>query len=381
MRKIILTIFFSFLLLSSFSPNTVKSENQFIPVYFFYLQGCSHCAAEKILLNELEQKYPQLDIKRYEISNEENFKLYQQKGEEYNVPEQLLAVGTVPLTVIEEKYYLGYDEKTTGQEIKDYIFSLVEGQGNSCLKNNYPKIINFFGKEIEISSQNSLASLAVIFGLVDGINPCMFSVLLMLLTYLLAISSSRKAIIAGLIFGLCVFLIYFSLMVVLYKSLCLFHQSLTYFVYPMKIILGFVLLLIGLWMAKDFFLFKKDQKVSLAIPEFAHSIIEKLVSFSTIPAVILLALFSSLVELPCTFALPFGYTTILTERTNWPYFYLILYNLFFILPLLIITITVGFGFSRIERIKQWREKSKTIMRLAAGLLLILLGVAFLFNIF
>lgn len=381
MKKIILTIFLSILLLSSFLPNTAKSENQLIPVYFFYLQGCPHCASEKILLNELEQKYPQLDIKRYEISVTENFELYQKMGREHNVPEQLLAVGSVPLTIINEKHYLGYNEKTTGQEIKDYVSLLIEGQDDSCLKENYPKIINFFGKEIEISSQNSLSSLAIIFGLVDGINPCMFSVLLMLLTYLLAVSSSRRAIMAGLVFGFCVFLIYFSLMVVLYKSLCLFHQSLTSFVSPMKTTLSVALLLIGLWMAKDFFFFKKDQKVSFAIPKFAHSIIEKLVSFSTIPAVILLALFSSLVELPCTFALPFGYTTILTERTDWPYFYLLLYNLFFILPLLVITVAVGFGFSRIERIKKWREKSKTIMRLATGLLLILLGIAFLLNIF
>jgi len=88
-----------------------------------------------------------------------------------------------------------------------------------------------------------------------------------------------------------------------------------------------------------------------------------------------------LVELPCTFALPLGFTTILTGRGVSPYPYLALYNLFFVLPLLVIVAIVAFGFSRIDTIEKWRGKTKTTMRLVSGLLLVFLGIAFLLKIF
>jgi cytochrome c biogenesis protein CcdA len=149
----------------------------------------------------------------------------------------------------------------------------------------------------------------------------------------------------------------------------------------LKIILGVVFAAVGAWMAKDYFFLKEGRKVSFAIPRLAHPLIKRLVSQSSWAAVAALALFSSLVELPCTFALPLGYAAILAERSAFPYFYLAIYNLFFVLPLFVIVAAVGFGFSKTKAIEEWREKSKKTMRLVSGLLLLFLGVAFLVGIF
>lgn len=146
-------------------------------------------------------------------------------------------------------------------------------------------------------------------------------------------------------------------------------------------ILGSLLVLVGIIMIKDFFYLKPGQKVSLAIPEFAQPYIKKLVGLATLPAVVLLALLSSLVELPCSFALPLGYSTILAEKSVSPYPYFALYNFFFVLPLFVIVALVGFGFLKADRMVAWKERTKKMFRFIAGVLLVVLGLLLIFKIF
>lgn len=369
-----------FCLLSVFSSASAQEDR--IEAYFFYSNGCPHCRAEEAFLDKIEGKYPQMELKRYEISSAENRDLYNQIGKKYGAPEQFLSVTSIPLTIIGEKYFLGYrDDQTTGQEIESHIGHLLGKEDPYCASPSPAKSFNFFGKEFSIPENLSLIGMGSVLGLANGINPCTISVLVMLLAYLLTSTSFKQAIRSGIIFSLCVFLFYFLLMVGVYKSFCFFQESLVSYVDPMKMGLGAVFLLMGIWMAKDFFFLKPGQKVSFAIPQFAHPIIKKFISYSSLPAVILLALFSSLVELPCAFALPLSYSAILAEKAISPYPYFFLYNVFFVLPLFVVIAVVGFGFSRAENVEQWREKFKKNARLISGILLILLGLAFIFRFF
>ena len=96
----------------------------FIPVYanktdviidFFWAEGCPHCAHEKIFLDELKIKYPDLQINSYEISkNQTNINLLQQKGKQLSAD-----VSGVPFTVIGSNYVSGFGTKdTTGKQIR-----------------------------------------------------------------------------------------------------------------------------------------------------------------------------------------------------------------------------------------------------------------------
>lgn len=381
MKKVFLSlliIIFGLLLKPSFG----LAEDSKIEAYFFYSTTCPHCKAEEGFLDKIEGKYPQIKINRYEVSNKDNQELYKQIGKKYGAPEQALSLISVPLTVIGDKYFLGYlDEKTTGAEIENHIKSLIGSGNESCSPEKPAQSFNFFGKEIKISSTLSLIGMGSVLGLANGINPCTISVLVMLLAYLLTSVSFKQAIKSGIIFATGVFLFYFLLMIGVYKSFCFFQENLIGYIGPIKIGLGAVFLLMGLWMAKDFFFLKPGQRVSFAIPKFAHPIIKKFISYSSLPAVILLALFSSLVELPCAFALPLSYAAILAEKNISPYPYFLLYNFFFVLPLFVIIAIVGFGFSKAENVEEWREKFKKNARLVSGILLLLLGLAFLFKIF
>jgi cytochrome c biogenesis protein CcdA/glutaredoxin len=371
-------IIFSLLIKADF----ILAQDNKVDIYFFYSSICPFCHQEEDFLKEMEEKYSQVEIKKYEISQPENLQFYQQMGEQYQVPQQVLSIVNIPLTFIGEKYFLGYGgENTTGKEIENQIKSLVGGNSDACSPEKPIQRINFFGKEIKIPTTLSLVGMGSILGLANGINPCTISVLVMLLAYLLTIVSFRQAIRSGIIFCLSVFLFYFLLMLSVYKGLCFFRENLISYLNPLKTGLGVILLFMGFWMAKDFFFLKQGQKVSFAIPKFAHPIIKKFIVYATLPAVILLAFFSSLVELPCSFALPLSYATILAEKNISPYPYFLLYNFFFVLPLFIIVAIVGFGFSKAENVEEWREKFKKNARLISGILLLFLGLAFLLRIF
>jgi cytochrome c biogenesis protein CcdA len=331
---------------------------------FFYSVSCHFCQQEEAFLDALQSKYPQLEIRKHEISEPESRELYKQMASERGVPQEAISLLSIPLTIVGDKYFVGFfSQQTTGSEIENQIKSILPSE-----------------KETPVSVL-SLPMMGIVFGLANGFNPCTISVLILLLSYLLSSASLRQAVKSGTVFILSVFVFYFLLMLGVYKGFSFFQENLSVYLAPLKVFLGAILILLGFWMAKDFFFLKKGEKVSLAIPEFAKPLIKRIASVSTLPAAVLLALFSSLVELPCSFALPLSYTTLIVEYNASPYSYLFLYNFFFVLPLIVILALVGLGISGTESVSGWKESFKTSARLMAGALLMLLGLAFIFRIF
>ncbi|MCF7794970.1 thioredoxin family protein [Patescibacteria group bacterium] len=71
-------------------------ENPQASLYFFWGDGCPHCANQKVFLNEMKDKYPDLEIKMYETyKNRENAKALQDMAQTYNVTAR-----GVPMTFI-----------------------------------------------------------------------------------------------------------------------------------------------------------------------------------------------------------------------------------------------------------------------------------------
>jgi len=57
--------------------------------------------------------------------------------------------------------------------------------------------------------------------------------------------------------------------------------------------------------------------------------------------------------------------------------WLLYYNLIFVLPMLIITLLVYFGLTKIENVTDWKEKNIKLLHLIAGACLFLVGLALL----
>ncbi len=58
-------------------------------VYFFWGDGCPHCEVQKPFLEEMEQKYSDLEVKMYETwKNKDNVQLFQEMAEAYGIQAQ-----------------------------------------------------------------------------------------------------------------------------------------------------------------------------------------------------------------------------------------------------------------------------------------------------
>jgi len=213
-------------------------------------------------------------------------------------------------------------------------------------------------------------------GLIDGINPCAFAVLIFLIVFLLHVSNTKKPMIkAGLAYISAVYVSYFLAGLGLLSIIQIAGISLI----VIKIA-AVVAIVAGLINIKDYFWYGKG--FSLKIPESKKPIIERFAKKANIPAAIVLGFLVSMFELPCTGGVYFAILALLADKVTKinAIYYLGIYNLAFILPLIIILLAVLFGM-KAEHIERWRTRRKNVMKLILGLLLILLGLSLLFNIF
>ena len=212
-------------------------------------------------------------------------------------------------------------------------------------------------------------SVVVTTALIDSINPCAIGVLILMISVILSGKGSVGRML--LLGGLYIFAV-FAVYLLAGLGLVYFLASIPLWVTEyLSIAVGTLIIVAGILEIKDFFWYGRG--FSLQIPAYFADKIHHMAKRVTIPGVILLGAFVSGVELPCTGAPYLAIITLLSFNFNFSAFLLlVLYNILFIAPLLVILLMVAAGV-HINRIKQWKEDKKHYMRLGIGLLLVALG--------
>src|SRR3989338_7021784 len=209
----------------------------------------------------------------------------------------------------------------------------------------------------------------VVTALIDSINPCAIGVLILLISTIIAGSQSRKQMVKmGLIYIAAVYVTYFAAGLGL--TLFLTQIPLIFAEY-ISISVGLVIISAGLIEIKDFYWYGKG--ISLAIPADKAKKIHELSKNLTLPGLIFLGVFVAGVELPCTGGPYLAITLILSHNFNLTAVALLaLYNIIFVLPLVGILLLAAAG-TKIQDIKMLKHANRAYMRLAIGLLLVVLG--------
>lgn len=214
----------------------------------------------------------------------------------------------------------------------------------------------------------------IITALVDSINPCAIGVLILLISVMLATKQSRSRMfwLSSLYIGT-VGLIYFLAGLSLMQFL---HSIPLVVVMILSVIAALILVVGGLIEIKDFFWYGKG--ISLHIPAKAVKTIHKMSKKVSLFGIIFLGIFVAAVELPCTGGPYLAITLLLSQSFDMTAVLLLaLYNLVFILPLIAIIGIVLLG-GKIYNIKRWKMKYRGYMRLAVGIILILLAWLLIF---
>ncbi|MBI2656822.1 hypothetical protein HYX03_03725 [Candidatus Woesearchaeota archaeon] len=204
--------------------------------------------------------------------------------------------------------------------------------------------------------------------LIDSINPCAIGVLILLVSIMIAFKTKKEMLFYGFIYIFAVFLTY----ILAGFGILYFLSSVPLFVSEyISILVGSLIIIAGLIEIKDFFWY--GQGITLAIPPERAKQIHEMTKKITLPGVILLGIFVAGVELPCTGAPYLAILLLLSQNFNFAAFLmLILYNIIFIMPLVVILLLVKIGF-KIQNIKRWKQNNRAYMRLATGITLIFLG--------
>jgi cytochrome c biogenesis protein CcdA len=205
--------------------------------------------------------------------------------------------------------------------------------------------------------------------IIDSLNPCAISVLFLTITFLFSLGKNRKfVLISGSAYIFAIVFIYTLVGLGSLRVLSAFSVPHVMGKIGASILLAYAIL--GL--INEFF---PSFPVKLKMPESSHKVIAKIISKASIPAFLLLGALVAMFEFPCTGG-PYLFVLSLLHdyATYWVgFWYLIAYNFFFVLPLILILI---FATNKIvaEKIDRLRRLETKKARVALLLILLAFGI-------
>jgi len=210
--------------------------------------------------------------------------------------------------------------------------------------------------------------MVIVPALVDSLNPCALSVLIFLLISIAAAANRRRILLIGGSYTAAVFLFHLLVGIGIFSVVSFSGISKVFSLAGavLALILG-VITLADVVRDRDNFI--------LSVPTSGKGLMARYIRMASLPAAFILGVLAGLLGFSCTGGIYISILAImgtsLSLSAGLPY--LLLYNFVFILPLVLVTLLVGYGLSP-ERADTWRNEHKRVLRLAIGLIMIALGI-------
>ncbi len=213
----------------------------------------------------------------------------------------------------------------------------------------------------------------------DSINPCAFAVMIILLSAILKQGGSKsRVLLAGFLFILSIFISYTAMGIGLYQALATTDST-----FYLKLVVGIVWVLIWLANLKDYLWYGKY--FTMEVPASWRPQMNRMIRSVVSPAGAFgVGFIISLFLLPCTsgpYLVILGYLAAESSSiTTWGYSYILIYNLIFVLPMVVIALVVWFGWMRTDELTEYKELNVERVHLITGLIMLLLGLYILSDI-
>jgi cytochrome c biogenesis protein CcdA len=223
-----------------------------------------------------------------------------------------------------------------------------------------------------VKEERALLPLVLSTGFLDGLNPCAFAVLLFFIAFLFTIRRTATSVWAmGLTYVAAIYLAYFLIGLGLMRAVLFAGDH-----HLMAKIGSWLVIGLGLINLKDYFF--PQLPIHLRIPTIAHGTIQDWLKRATFPAAAVGGFLVGLCTFPCSGGIYVAIVGLLAARTTYlqGVGYLGLYNLAFVLPLLIILAGVG-NRRAMHRIRLAEQSSRRWVRLATGLGMVAVGTVIL----
>ena len=315
------------------------------PIYaaYFYQTGCDSCSRVEADLSYLRNRYPQLIVEKFNVYDHPGLGLWlaERAGkDDFHTP----------AVFIGNQAWIGEGEITP---------EAVEAALQCYQQEGAPKVWEAYnpneGSSNIIERFRSMSWLTVVLaGLVDGLNPCAFATLIFFVSYLtLSGRKGREVIFVGLSFTIGVFLAYLVIGLGLYKVLDLMGNLLNTLARWVYIITAAICLGLGIFSILDYFKARRGklEDMSLKLPDPLRKRINSVIrkgrsARSYYIGAFITGLLISILELACTgqvYLPTIIFVSSMPELKLRAISYLVLYNLLFILPLVVVFILAYYG--------------------------------------
>ncbi len=306
--------------------------------------------------------------------------------------ERIILQGHVPLEIVrdllrpenQERYerivvlqdkMAAHGDRPTSYQVWGYAGEVKEYSINTPI-DSYLSDLAQYQESTELpveESRSALGFLALVLGagLLDGINPCAFAVLLFFMAFLFTLQRARVQILqAGLVYIATIYLTYLAIGLGILGVFQLGPPHLM-----AKLGAGLMIFL-GLVNLKDAFWY--GRWFSLGVLKVGAETRERWMQKATLPATAVLGFLVGICEFPCTGGVYVGVLGLLSAQTTYlsGLGYLVLYNVMFVLPLVGILFALG-NRRTLGQVSRWEAQHKQALKLGQGLVMIALGVGIL----
>lgn len=328
MRRLLTVLLTFAILVSLYSLTHAAPEPQ--EIFFFYSPDCRDChyIIEKII-PQIKSRYSEsIRIVSYNIEELDNYLQFIKLEEEYGQ-----AGNDFPAFFVNHRFLSG--KPSIAAHIFDEIESMLQSTPASSPRSKKSEPEQ--NTTDTIARQLSIVAI-VSGGFLDGINPCVFTVIIFFISYLSFLKAAKRTIFcAGIFFIAGCFLAYYALGLGMFALLSAFEAWRIIHL----AIKGIVIVSLGVLAvlnAYDVYRIIQGNKMKLKLStgqiSKIHAVIRKLATLRyAAPLSLIIGAIVSLIEFPCTGQIYVPIILLIQKRQLGGYWYLLLYNICFILPL------------------------------------------------
>ena len=347
-----------------------------LEVVYFQKPGCAECAKARQLLDSLRGDFALLRVIEYNILSPDGTVLNQALCNRLNVPATRQTVA--PAIFTQTGFVIG-PEITPAAVTKLLGETMTVDQNDSWREFQAAEAAE---AEREVDRRYEAITLPVVLiaGLLDGINPCAFATIIFFLSYLqIARRTPREMLLTGAAFISAVFLAYFSAGLVFHQFLDVLHDRIGNFqkwLNPAFAALALVAAILSLRDALRARAGRMDE-MTLQLPGMLKDRIRGVIRTGArarrfVIAAFLSGIVISFLELACTGQVYAPIVYQIHQGRLDAILWLALYNLAFILPLIVIFL-LAYGGLRSETLIAFQKKHTFTVKIALAALFLLLA--------
>lgn len=367
--KIILGIFFLF---ACFRLSAEK-----IVVEYFFQPGCEECeCVNAFVLPKLKEKFSgQYKLLHYDIGQLENYRLLLRLQEKLNITSN-----DSVCMILNRTTYLG--------GLKD-IESKLHSELSQALLIGHKSVGIIDEKQaLEARIKKMTIGGIMLAGLIDGINPCVFSTLVFFLSLLsLMRHSKQKIFLVGCVYCFACFIAYVGIGLGIFRFILLFSG---YHIIRniVEYLLCAVLMFLAFYSFRDAWMFKHTQNPKMVVLQLPHKIKQQIHNIMRsglkyrylLPGVFVIGVFVTILESVCSGQVYLPTLVLLAREgseTGLWISLLLLYNVMFIMPLIVLFVLATKGVSMFNFI-ELSKRNVILGKCLMGVLFVAMALLLLF---